>query len=46
MQSTDPHWTVRVVDVLVALTEVGGPEGAAEIKTDFGAEDMKKSNEG
>ena len=33
MQSTAPHWTVMVVDVLVALTEVGGPEGAAESKT-------------
>ena len=33
MQFTVPHWTVMVVDVLVALTEVGGPEGAAESKT-------------
>ena len=33
MQSTSPHWTVMVVDVLVAVTEVGGPEGAAESQT-------------
>jgi hypothetical protein len=31
MQSTAPHWTLMVVDVLVALTEVGGPEGAASL---------------
>ena len=30
MQSTAPHWTVMLDDVLVALIEMGGPEGAAE----------------
>ena len=39
MQSTAPHWTVMLVDVLVSLTEVGGPEGAGESKTQH-MEDM------
>ena len=43
MQSTAPHWTVMVVDVLVALTEVGGSEGAAENKTQHMEDRLERS---